>query len=262
VSEGPLHYRIAGPDDGPLILLLHGFLGSLRDWDDVVAELANGFRCVAVDLPGHGQSPVADEPPTMLSTSTLLVDLVDDLGADTYNVVGYSMGGRLALYLALMFPMRIDHLILESATAGLVDDAEREERRARDEALARRLESEPLEGILGEWYDAPLWANLRPEQRADMAARRAHNDPRGLAQALRGMGQGAQPPQWDDLSRHTLPTLLIAGADDPVYSAIVLDMAERMGNARADVVFSAGHNVHLERPGVFAEIVRGFLAGD
>jgi 2-succinyl-6-hydroxy-2,4-cyclohexadiene-1-carboxylate synthase len=256
-----LHYETSGDTSKPTVLFLHGFMGDLRDWDEIVPDFEQVAHCVRVDLPGHGGSLSNDLDFTMLWTATALVELLDDLGINTFSVVGYSMGGRLALYMAVMFAMRVDVAVVESGSPGIALETERAQRRERDEALARRLETEDFDPFLRDWYAQPLFDTLRkdPDRFAPLLARRRENDPHGLAHSLRGVGTGAQPSLWDDLATITLPLHLVVGEHDAKFSGIANGIAARTKTARIHVIADAGHNVHFEKPREYTELLRQIL---
>ena len=238
----------------PDVVLLHGFAGSTRDWEPTsVAVGRAGLRAIAIDLPGHGATaaPADAARYTMAETAHDLCELLDGLRIRSAHWIGYSMGGRLALYLAAIRPDRVESLVLESASPGLETAAARASRRASDEALATEIEARGIEWFTEHWGSQPIFDSQRSlplDQRAALRERRLRNDPRGLAGSLRGLGQGAQPWLGERLASVRCPTLLIAGALDPKYVAIAQVMQERMPHARRVVIPDAGHNVHLEQP--------------
>ncbi|MBX7258227.1 MAG: 2-succinyl-6-hydroxy-2,4-cyclohexadiene-1-carboxylate synthase [Candidatus Hydrogenedentes bacterium] len=264
-GSSPLYYRVTGAPGKPLVVFLHGFLGSADDWNEILPAFETSFRCVAVDLPGHGRSYRASGgvPCTFLDAATALIEVVDAIDAPSFSLVGYSMGGRLALYAASIYAMRVDRLVLESASPGLRTGHEREERKARDEQLARQLESQPLEAFVREWYEQPLFATLarNPERREALIARRLHNAPQGLAASLRGMGTGVQAPLWNELAANTIPALLVAGADDSKFVALGQEMERTCAAASLNVMPGAGHCVHYEIPSAYTKVVKAFLEG-
>ena len=252
-------------DKRPVVVFLHGFMGNARDWDAIIEQLAPDFACVTVDLPGHGDALVPEsEPfPDMAATAALLTRELAAAGIDRFSLVGYSMGGRVALYTALHLPERIDRLVLESASPGLRDVEARVQRRKHDEALARRLVSEDLGVFLREWYEQPLFESLyaHPERLEEMMARRLENDPTQLARSLRAIGTGVQPPLWDALPSHQMPTLLLAGEKDAKFAEIAQKMAQAVPSARVHICAECGHNIHFEHPESFAGAIRKFLLG-
>ncbi|MBV9893376.1 MAG: 2-succinyl-6-hydroxy-2,4-cyclohexadiene-1-carboxylate synthase [Chloroflexi bacterium] len=252
------HVEIEGA--GAPLLLLHGFTGSIRSWDGIRSNLARDARLIAVDLIGHGQSASpADASRYTLDWCTRdLAALLDHLGLQRANVLGYSMGGRAALHLAVHAPSRVQTLILESASPGLEDPPERHRRVLSDEALAQRILANGIDAFVAEWEAQPLLA-LQPHVSAGVRQQqrelRLRNNPVGLANSLRGMGAGAQKPLWSRLSELSVPVHLIVGAADTRYAAIAQRMAQLFQHARVSVVPDAGHTVHLDQPQAFAVIV-------
>jgi 2-succinyl-6-hydroxy-2,4-cyclohexadiene-1-carboxylate synthase len=261
-----LNYHVDATGDGEPLVLLHGFTGSSRNWRGVAARLATQFRCIAVDLPGHGQSAAPDDPDRyrMSQVSADLETLLDRLGARPAHWLGYSMGGRLALYAALRKPHLVRSLILESASPGLASAAERRRRREQDEKLAGRIEQDGIEAFVAEWEALPLFATQRrlpsPVQ-SDLRQQRLANTPKGLAGSLRGMGTGVQPSLWPELGDVQTGTLLLAGELDTKFVAVNRRMAERLPTARLTIIPGSGHTIHLEEPERFTGEVRAFLNG-
>lgn len=252
-----LHHVVSGDARRPAILFLHGFMGSVADWRDVRAALDGSHRCLAVDLPGHGASLDLAHPEayTAGGAARALLDLLDELNVERPVIVGYSMGGRLALYLALRYPERSAGLFLESASPGIEDPAEQRARREVDEERARRLESGDLETFLADWYRQPLFASLAQA----MIEARSNNDPGELARSLRGMGAGSQPSLWKELAGLQAPTLAVAGELDKKYVRIASRMATLTPHTQSAVVPSAGHNVRLEAPKAYLALLQNFL---
>jgi 2-succinyl-6-hydroxy-2,4-cyclohexadiene-1-carboxylate synthase len=252
--------NLKGDPGRPAVVFLHGFMGAGNAWDEVAAALEPDFTCITVDLPGHGQSPIAG-PPAMDAAIEAVAEAVQCSGIDRYALVGYSMGGRVALSLARRFPERVGRLVLESASPGLVTANECAVRRVSDERLAQKLESDDFAAFLDRWYGMPMFSSLRTHGKRfeALVARRLRNDPRKLATALRGLSVGNQPSLWEDLRRMDLPMLLIAGQEDAKYCRIVRQMADRCPSATVEAVPRCGHNVHFEDPGGFVARVRRFL---
>lgn len=251
---------LTGPLDAPPVLFLHGFMGAASDWDETAAALADTFRCIAVDLPGHGEAVgLPDEVYTFVGTLDAIAATLDELGVERCRVVGYSMGARLALGFALRVPGRIARLVLESGSPGLRAEAERAERRVLDEQRARQIEAD-FERFVGEWYRMELFASLKhhPELRAALVAKRQRNLPAEVARSLRGAGTGQQPSLWAELDRLAVPTLALAGGRDRKYADLAFAMAVA-GPPAMPVVVPAGHMVHAERPDLFSALVRDFL---
>ena len=257
-----MHALVAGA--GPALLLLHGFTGSAETWRPFLPELAACRRVIAPDLIGHGRTAApADAARYRMDECVAdLLALLDRLGVGEFAVLGYSMGGRVALHLALAVPERVRALILESASPGITNPAERAERARSDEALAGFIEREGIAAFVERWESQPLFASQRSlpaEVWARLRAERLGQRPRGLANSLRGMGAGAMAPVWNRLGELGVPVLVLAGELDAKYVAIARTVGERLPRARVAIVPGAGHAVHLEQPAQFLELVTAFL---
>ena len=257
-----LHVERAG--DGPPLVLLHGFTGSVETWAPLRAVLGRTLTTIAVDLPGHGRSSAPGKP-ERYALERLADDLtraLDALACDRVALLGYSMGGRAALTFALRHPDRLAALVLESTSAGIADAARRAERLASDTALADGIERDGVRAFVDRWERLPLWKSQRTlpaAERARLRAQREANIASGLANSLRGAGAGVDDPVLDRLPEITTPVLLIVGELDPPYVAVGRDMERIFPRARLAVVSDAGHAVHLERPEAFADAVGAFL---
>jgi 2-succinyl-6-hydroxy-2,4-cyclohexadiene-1-carboxylate synthase len=247
-----LAYSTRGSPSRPAFCFLHGFMGASGDWENIVDGLAPHAYCLTVDLPGHGAS--TDAPSwdySMEGATQALADVLDDAGIQQCTLVGYSMGGRIALYFARYQTERVRRLVLESASPGLAAAEERAARRAVDADRAAAIRDD-LRGFLEDWYRMPLFASLQKHDLVEtMVERRARNDPKALARVLDGLGTGTQPSLWDDLPDLDVPTLLLTGALDDKYVDLTAEMAFRNPSMHRVVVPNAGHNVHAERPQAF-----------
>ena len=256
-----LNVDLAG--EGPPLLFLHGFTGSMASWAGVRPAFA-GFKTIMVDLIGHGASD-APLDPSRFEMGPCVQDLtavLDRLGIARATVVGYSMGGRVALHLALGAPERVAALVLESASPGIADAAERAARVKSDEALADDIERLGVEAFVDRWEAQPLFASqsrLPAAIREGVRAQRLKNSALGLANSLRGMGAGVQEPLHARLRDVQAPTLVIAGSLDARYCAIAREIEGSIPNSSLVVIPEAGHTTHLEQPAAFTEAVRGFL---
>ncbi|WP_026961212.1 2-succinyl-6-hydroxy-2,4-cyclohexadiene-1-carboxylate synthase [Alicyclobacillus herbarius] len=256
-------YHVEEVGEGKPLLLLHGFTGSGRVWQPFVSAWP-GWRLVMVDLLGHGHTQVV--PPSRCTMEHQVQDLLyvmDALGHSRFACLGYSMGGRVALALAVTRPHRLLGLILESSSPGLAAFAERSQRRQTDEELASFIEQQGIEAFVQRWESIPLFSTQRRLDAGVLARQRSvrlAQATAGLAASLRGMGTGCQCSYWPQLGRLRMPTRLIVGAWDTKYRAIAEAMRTRNPALNVEVVNGAGHTVHLEQPTAFAESVRGFLA--
>jgi 2-succinyl-6-hydroxy-2,4-cyclohexadiene-1-carboxylate synthase len=226
------------------LILLHGFTQTGVSWGRLADELAASCP----DLPGHGTR--SDVRADLWESAELLAE---SEGAGIY--VGYSMGGRVALHVALARPDVVQGLVLISATAGIDDDVERATRRASDDALAAHAEAIGIDAFLHEWLAQPMFAGLPASARTGRST-----DVHGLASSLRMAGAGTQEPLWDRLPTIDVPVLVIAGALDNKYVALAERLAATLPRAELAVVPGAGHTVHLEAPEAFLDVLRPWLA--
>lgn len=252
---------------GPQLLFVHGFLGEAADWSALRERPALHRRASSCfELPGHGSAA-----PIAAPAGDWFPQAADRLRAACAAlpippvVVGYSMGGRLALYTAVRFPEAASGLIALGADPGLRDPAARAARRDRDEALAQELADarggQAFAAWLRRWYGLPLFGALsRHRQFASLLRRRLRQNPATLAAALRGLSVSRQPPLWDALPRLTVPALFIAGAADAKYRAIAERIADMGAPWQAAVCPGAAHAVHLEQPGAVAGLIHRFVA--
>ncbi len=215
---------------------LHGFAGSGESWEPVARHLPDGVRLVAPNLPGHG--PWDGEPVSFGTCGKAVLDWA----APSFVLAGYSMGGRIALTVALVAPERVERLVLISTTAGIEDRDERAARRAADEALAHETELGSIEAFAARWTTQPLFAGDPPEvvERSEQEIRR--NSPDGLAASLRGVGTGAMAPLWDRLGELQMPVTVVVGERDEKYRAIGERLVSALPAAEPLVVVpGAGH---------------------
>lgn len=214
-------------------VLVHGFTQTAASWDGV--------------LDGHA---VDVEPDVDLWATARRI--ADEAGTGAY--IGYSMGGRLCLHVALDRPALVSHLVLLGATAGIEDASERAARRAADDRMADDIEREGADAFLQRWLSHPMFGHL-----SEPGPRR--RDAAVLAACLRRLGTGTQEPLWDRLAELDMPVLVLAGEEDAKFTAIGRRMAEAIGaNAVFGVVPGAGHAAHLEQPAAFRAVVEPFLA--
>jgi 2-succinyl-6-hydroxy-2,4-cyclohexadiene-1-carboxylate synthase len=233
------------------LVLVHGFTQTARSWDRLASRLAEAREVVALDAPGHG-AHAAERADLWQGADRL----VDEGGPGTY--VGYSMGARFCLHAALAHPDQVEGLVLMSGTAGLRSDEQRAARRASDAELGARIAEQGVKRFVDEWLALPLFAGLSPA-----AAGREHrltNMADGLRSSLELAGTGAQEPLWDRLAELAMPVLVVAGADDPKFTALAHELAAGIGrNAELAVIEEAGHTVHLEQPDQFTATLEHWL---
>lgn len=297
----PLHVERlhAGATDAVPIVLLHGFTGDATTWAAFVEawaagdRLSNGPSLSAVDLVGHGRSPDPDDPAAyrLEAQAASVVAALESQGIDRAVWLGYSMGGRVAVTVALAQPERVAALVLVSTSPGIADDAARAERAAADEVLAATVEADGIGPFVEDWARHALFATqdaLGPEHAEAMRVQRLGNRAPAIARTLRAAGAGAMRPLWDRLGELAMPVLVVSGALDGKYTAIGRAMAESINawgshgggdtggdtgvDARGDagvgargsashvVVAGAGHALQLEAAEALAERVRSWYA--
>jgi len=244
-----LHVDIAG--QGPALMLLHGFTGSSETLSETAEALHKDFCVLRVDLPGHGKSDSPTNPRaySMERCAQLLRGLLDELRIERTNLFGYSMGGRAALSFTALHPERVCAVATLGASAGIENEEDRAARREDDDKLAQRILDDGLKAFVDNWMRHPIFAlqkNLGEEYLEGARNQRLQNNPEGLAHSLRGMGSGVQQPVHDLLARLKLPILLLAGVRDEKFCGIAVELADRLRNARVELIPGAGHAAHVE----------------
>ena len=235
-----------------MLTALHGFTETAAVWRQVFGPTA---RCEL--LPGHGHAPCP--PGSDFAAVAGAIAARMPAGGD---LLGYSMGGRVALRLALDHPTRVRRLILISTSPGIIDPKERALRRARDERLAQILEEDGIGPFVAWWEANPALRPAKPLARRiqeDLRCLRLNQDPHCLAANLRQLGTGMMEPQWDRLAQLTMPVLLIAGTADPAYCDKSAAMAARIPNAKVVIIPDSGHAVHREQSTALLAAVNEFL---
>ena len=246
------------------MLLLHGFTGCAESMEGIAGALQPGRRVIRPDFLGHGQSDAPRDPSlyAMGHTVARMQDVLDQLEIETCDVIGYSMGGRVALSLAVAFPSRIRSLTLIGATPGLPSEEERTTRRRADDQLAQRLIDEGLESFVDDWMALPLFASQARLGSAFLVRareQRLQGQIEGWAGSLRGLGTGVMPPLYEALPSLQQAVLLVVGQEDPKFTKIAEQMLQRLPHAECVLVPRAGHAAHLEQPEDFAAILDEFL---
>jgi 2-succinyl-6-hydroxy-2,4-cyclohexadiene-1-carboxylate synthase len=233
----------------PTLVLLHGFTHTGRSWNPVVAALGERYRALAPDIRGHGAA--SDDEPVTLEA---VIGDVAESGGEAFTLAGYSMGGRVALHVALALPDRVKRLVLIGASPGIADPAERAARRREDARMADEIELLRIEEFALRWASNPLLAG----QPASVHEDRLRNTPTGLARALRSLGTGALPSLWERLGDLRMPVVLMVGQRDEKFRKIAVEMATAIAGADLVIVPGSGHAVHLEAPAaVAAQLGRG-----
>ncbi|THE14856.1 2-succinyl-6-hydroxy-2,4-cyclohexadiene-1-carboxylate synthase [Bacillus timonensis] len=265
ISSNGSTYHVKVIGEGVPIVLLHGFTGSMTTWNQTVDILKQQFQCVLIDIMGHGKTDSPDDFTRyqIEKVARDIIHILDILEIPSAHIVGYSMGGRLALATAIIYPTRVASLILESSSPGLKTNEERAARRKSDEQLATRIEQEGMVDFVDYWENISLFSTqkaLSKDKQLEIRHQRLENNPVGLANSLRGMGTGAQPSYWDRLTKVKCPTLLLCGELDQKFCTIAEEMGLSMQNARVEKIVEAGHAIHVEQPYFFGKIIIEFVS--
>lgn len=265
VFANGVSYHVESFGDGEPLLLLHGFTGSVETWKPFLPYWRD-YRLILVDVIGHGRTDSPTDPARyeIEKVAADLEEILRHLHLQDAHVLGYSMGGRLALTFAILYPHRVRTLILESSSPGLKTMQERWERIERDEALAEEIERYGIKKFVEKWENIPLFASqkrLPLSVRQQIRTERLSNNEKGLANSLRGMGTGRQPSWWKRLSEVSIPTLLLCGEWDQKFCRIAEEMKKYLPNYEMVKVAQAGHAIHVEQREIFAKIVSEFIKG-
>jgi 2-succinyl-6-hydroxy-2,4-cyclohexadiene-1-carboxylate synthase len=258
-------YNIERSGEGKLpLMLLHGFTGSAESWRGHTASFAQLGEVIALDFLGHGKSDAPSDPARYAMDCCVedLVSIMDKLEIGRVNLLGYSMGGRVALVFANEHPERVNGMILESASPGIENKVERRERLQKDEELADRIEREGIEKFVEYWTSIPLFESQERLPRSvqeDLKRQRLVNTAFGLANSLRGLSIGRQESYTGQLSTISMPVLILAGELDTKFSGIANAMGEALPNGVVKIIQKAGHTIHLEQPEVFDAVVGEFV---
>jgi 2-succinyl-6-hydroxy-2,4-cyclohexadiene-1-carboxylate synthase len=227
------------------VTFVPGFMQRGEAWEPVAAGVATRYRVRCLDF----------------ATWTFEERVEEILAATAPGdaLVGYSMGGRLALHAALAEPDRLGALVLVGVSAGIEDRREREDRRSSDESLAEWMERRSIEEVVERWERQPVFETQTQALRESQRPGRLSHDPELLARLLRSAGQGALEPVWDRLHLLDCPVLLTAGVHDRRYGTAARRMAERIPRARVKLIEDAGHAPHLEQPKAAYDLLLDFL---
>lgn len=255
-----VHVQIWNELSEQTIVMLHGFTGSTHTWEPIASQLSD-FRVVAIDCIGHGEtdSPVDRVLYEMDRQVEVLEEICKQLKLANFSLLGYSMGGRIALSYAVKYPGRIENLILESASPGLKSEEERATRKKADNVLADKIEANGIKSFVKAWENIPLFASqkrLPASVQQEIRKERLQQCELGLANSLRGMGTGVMPALWDRLVELSMPVILITGELDIKFERIAREMTASLKKARHLTVNDTGHAIHVENPSKFATIIK------
>lgn len=256
---------IKDENSNDFILMLHGFTGSKDDWQFVSDHLIKKFNVIILDLIGHGRSPSPEELDFYKIDSILkqILQIKEHYNLKSFSLLGYSMGGRIAINFALKFPHLIDNLILESTTAGIENENQKKEREKSDLELAEFIENNSIEIFIDYWMNLDIFNTQRRfsnEKINEIRNKKLDNNNLGLANSLRGFSTGVMQPVYNQLKNFEKRTLLITGDLDSKYTELNQKILSLLSNAEHKIIKNAGHNVHLEEPKEFINTVNDFLS--
>jgi 2-succinyl-6-hydroxy-2,4-cyclohexadiene-1-carboxylate synthase len=241
-------------------------MGNIYEFDQAIKLLVDDFSHLTIDLPGHGKTHVLDdECYTMASTAAAIIQLLDQLNIDQCYLIGYSMGGRLALYLTLHFPQRFIKVILESASPGLATETARLARIKSDAQIAKKLtrmtNKDDFDYFLHNWYQQPIFGDIKNHpQYQSMIASRLANNPLNLVKSLQFMGTGSQPSLWEFLPKNTIPLLLLVGEEDEKFMKINMEVTKKCNFVKLQIIDQIAHNIHLENTVAFVQNMQKFFS--
>ncbi len=258
----PFHHTTLGNTSMPRIIFLHGFLGSGSDWMPIARELQENYCCVMIDLPGHGEAlfhQTVNPDGFFEQTVDALAELVRTIASPPCFLVGYSMGGRIALALLLRHPDLFAKAVIVSASPGLRTEKERIQRRESDEGVARKIEIN-FEGFIKFWYEQPLFSTLKSHPLFKVIeSERKINDPHNLATSLRVLGTGRQPSFWELLKENRVPTSFFAGEKDERYVEIGRQMVKLCTCSVLELFALCGHTLQIENRELFLDRLQFFF---
>lgn len=260
-----IHYHVEVCGNGRPLMLLHGFTGASTTWSELAKYLNSDYMCVMPDMIGHGKtsSPLNGDHYEITTVASHLIKILDELQVKKVDLLGYSMGGRVALAFAVNYPERVGKLILESASPGLETEEQRKERRKNDQQLATSILKNGVRAFVDYWERIPLFASqllLPAEKKEQLRKQRLNNSAHGLANSLLYMGTGSQPSYWQQLVNLRMEVLFLAGSLDRKFCTIAEKMQKMTPFSKKMIVSNCGHAIHVEDCEKFGTIVSEFLS--
>lgn len=253
----------SGDDKSPTLLFLHGFSNSSEEWLFLKNKLNPNLNIYALDFLGHGNSSSPREV-SYYKTDSLNIQLnkiVSELNPKSLILVGYSMGGRAALSYWNQFPDKVNGLILESSTAGIEDEVAKKERKSADNQYCKRIVKNGIEWFANDWLNKPVFSTIKQNKSLynSLIEKKKKNNVIGLINSLRGFGTGVMPSYWNTINRIDIPVLLMAGQLDEKFVEINKKMNTLIKSSVLEIIPNCGHNIHLEKPGIFINLVNKYL---
>lgn len=260
-----LSYRTAGKASSPAVVFLHGFLGSKEDWHEIIEQLQDDFYCISLDLPGHGDNSALSLDEQYLATpgfsrcAELINTRLSSLNIKHYHLVGYSLGGRIALHIAKLYPQQLLSLVLESCHPGLQSEADKLARKQNDAAWANRLSTLPMSDFLRLWYQQAVFSDLTAAEQHALVLKRSSNNPLALANCYQATSLAEQDDLWDIPTRLKVNSHFIAGHQDSKFMALAKRWQQQQPLS-LHCIHASGHNVHLAAPQAFAIKLRALFS--
>jgi 2-succinyl-6-hydroxy-2,4-cyclohexadiene-1-carboxylate synthase len=259
-----VQYHVEVLGEGFPLLMLHGFTGDSSTWQPFYDQWGNHSKLIVPDILGHGktESPNDAERYRIECVAEDLIEIIDQLGVEQVDLLGYSMGGRLALGFAILYPNRVRKIILESSSPGLLTSEEREIRRMKDGELAEFINDRGIEAFVDYWENIPLFGSMKhlpAKVQQAVRTQRLANNSLGLSNSLLGMGTGAQPSFWESLNQISNEVLLVTGEKDEKFCRIAEKMIKELKNGKWTTIQHSAHANHVEEKEKFGTIVSEFL---
>ncbi|QQZ10535.1 2-succinyl-6-hydroxy-2,4-cyclohexadiene-1-carboxylate synthase [Heyndrickxia vini] len=263
VNNVNYHVNIIGK--GEPVIMLHGFTGDMTSWDGINPYLKEKNQLILIDILGHGKTeiPINIDRFHIEKVAKDIRDILLHLKINKTNILGYSMGGRLALTFTFLYPKMVNKLILESASPGIETEEGRKLRRENDEKLANKIMDEGVESFVHFWTNIPLFNSqkrLDHSIQEKVKQQRLQNAPIGLANSLKGMGTGKMPSLWDRLHQLDIPVLILSGSLDEKYCDIGKKMKSNLPHVMHYIFEDIGHAIHVEDSQKFGTIIMEFLS--
>ncbi|MCK5124773.1 MAG: 2-succinyl-6-hydroxy-2,4-cyclohexadiene-1-carboxylate synthase [candidate division Zixibacteria bacterium] len=254
-------YR-AGDNFRRPILFLHGFMGSGKIWLPVIEQLQDSYYCLALDLPGHGETKANLGNLFFDTLAESLISFIDDNCNQPPIIIGYSMGGRIALYTAIKYPEKFHSIVLESSSPGIADGFERQKRLLSDRTVSEKFLQTDMRSFLIDWYKQPVFNYLSEKQglTEKIIDKKSSGNPEFYSKVVIALSPGRQIPLWNKLPFLFLPVLIIAGEIDQKYCEIGRRMTDALPKSRLEIIKNAGHIVHLENRKDFMSALNSFLS--
>jgi 2-succinyl-6-hydroxy-2,4-cyclohexadiene-1-carboxylate synthase len=264
ITANDVNYFVEITGEGPPVLFLHGFTGDSTTWEELTSKLRPNFKCISVDIIGHGKSdaPIDPERYAIEKVAEDLECILHELDVHSVSILGYSMGGRLALTFTILFPDYIDKLILESSTPGLRTETERIERREKDKVLSEMIVNEGLHSFVEYWESIPLFSSqkrLPLSVQKSIRGQRLKQKPEGLSASLAGMGTGEQPSWWEEFKQLDISIHVLVGEEDTKFVSIANEMKKVNDKVKISTFPHVGHAIHVEEPRKFGTMVEEIL---